>query len=135
MDNTKKVIDTLLFYEKHKKFTSELTWTKTKYALLKELEESMPFVEGTTYISSNRDSNTTRVHGNYHFTFFRVPPKQTGYMLPLRGRMVLMICTGRDKFTHYLKISPIDFDENQIKELVRKKRLKKYLYYTDTLDR
>ena len=131
---TKKVIDTLNFYAKHKKFTSEPTWTKKKYALLEELEGSMPFVEGTTNISSNRDSNTTRVHAKYHFTFFRVPAKQTGYMLPLRGQMVLMICKGRDKFTHYLEVSPIDFDEDQIRELVKKEKLNDYLYYKDTLD-
>ena len=55
-------------------------------------------------------------------------------MLPLRGRMVVMICTGRDKLTHYLDIYFIDYGEVQITELVKKEKLKNYLYYTDNLD-
>jgi hypothetical protein len=130
----KKLLNPKDFLQIHKKFIEEETWTEKKKALLKEFERYLSSCANPVYISSNRDSNTTRVHRKYHFTFFRVREKQTGNMIPLRGKMVLMICTNREKFTHYLEVYPTNYDEAQIKELIKNKRLRKYLYFRDTLE-
>jgi hypothetical protein len=129
-----KFLDPKDFIEIHKKFTKEETWNKKKKALFEEFERYLISCADTVYITSNRDSNTTRVHGKYHFTFFRVHEKQTGNMIPLRGQMVLMICMGREKFTHYLEVYPTKYDEAEIKVLIKNKRLRKYLYFTNTLE-
>jgi len=130
----KKLLDPKVFIEIHKRFTNVATWTKEKKVLYNEFEGYLGSCSDTVYITSNRDSNTTRVHAKYHFTFFRVRDKQTGNMLPLRGKMVLMICTARDKFTHYLEVYPSLFDEEQIMELIHNQQLDKYLYFRDTLE-
>lgn len=63
------------------------------------------------------------------FTFFRVPDKQTGNLMQYRGQIVIMICINREKFNHFLKVYPVEINEKQLEEIVKKVKFKKYLYY------
>lgn len=113
----------------HRKFTNEQTWTKKKRECYEALNNYLDYCLGEITINSGRDSNTTKVHMKNEFTFFRVPEKQTGNLLPYRGQMVIMICVNREKFNHYLKVYPVEFNEEQLEEMVKKEKLNKYLYY------
>lgn len=128
-----KVIDLFEFYNKHKPFTQLISNVDKRRHFQYELQSYFDLFAGKVTIHSHRDSKTTRVHNTFQFTFFRVPINQRGKMINLRGRMVMMICTGRERFTHYLEVYPIDLNEEQIREFINTNALNNYSYFTDTM--
>lgn len=86
-----------------KLFLDEKTWTKHKHQTYKNLQDYLKKVQGISIIS-HRDSNTTKCYLTHSFTIFKVPLNQRGYMLPLRGKWVMMRCNSRYKFHNYLHV-------------------------------
>jgi len=57
-------------------------------------------------ISKHRDD--AHVKRTMYFTFFKVPPKQRGYLTKYRNRQMLAICYSRSGFNHKVYYFPIN---------------------------
>lgn len=114
----------------HQEFIEIPTWTKDKRTKHDQLTNYLDSCPGC-YITSSRDSDTTKVHLTNAFTIFKVPSYQRGNMMKYRGQWVLMYVRFRLKFQHFLEVFPLEegIDKEYSQEL--KKRLD--YYYIDSL--
>ena len=125
----KHKLDIINFLSLHRKFTNVQTWTKKKRENYEGLTNYLNNCYGEITINSGRDSKTTKVHLKNEFTFFRVPEKQTGKLMPYRGLMVMMICVNREKFNHFLKVYPVEINEENLENMIKREALKDYKFY------
>ncbi len=106
MKSKSKELDIHIFNELYADFIKIPTWTKLKKekcdVLLQYLSK-----HSLVEIKSNRDSSTTRVHTKWEYKVYVVPENQKGYLIPFRGKEILMICVGRKMYTHILWCIPI----------------------------
>ena len=95
-----------VFLELHKNFINIPTWTTKKKAQYKLLEK---YLNGCikSAITSDRDSQTTKVHIKNSLTIFKVHSNQLGTMKIYRNKWVLMYMSHRSGFTHYLNVYPL----------------------------
>ena len=125
-----KLLELDVFLKYHQEFIEIPTWTKDKRTKHDQLTNYLDSCHGC-YITSSRDSDTTKVHLTNAFTIFKVPSYQRGNMMKYRDKWVLMYVRFRLKFQHFLEVFPLEegIDKEYSQEL--KKRLD--YYYIDSL--
>jgi hypothetical protein len=125
-----KLLELDIFLKYHQEFIEIPTWTKAKRTKHDELTNYLDSCSGC-YITSSRDSDTTKVHLTNAFTIFKVPTNQRGYMMKYRDKWVLMYMKFRLKFQHFLEVFPLEKGIEKEFSLELKKRLN--YYYIDSL--
>lgn len=102
------------FIELYRLFGQEKTWTNKKRKHKEELWQYL-----SKHISHEIICKAGIYSLNYvnEFTVIRVPPKKTGYLMPYRGKLVLILATYRFGHDFYITCFPLkekSISQNQI---------------------
>ena len=119
-----RYITTKDFLSPYKEFISINTWTKKKRKAYERMCESLRSYKS---VEITRKAGVYSLNCLYEFTIMRVAAKKTGYLMPYRNKLVLVMATSRSTYSFTITVYPLKEKTISTRQLQDLNRLKQFV--------